>query len=114
MVTKGYGFSVEDIDWSCPADLQPYDDAHQLEVQERDILAWEICGTYVRSAISVAVENLLLGRKARGKYLENPNTFENLTTEKEKPLSYEDAIEEQKFNMTLRMIALDGLPDSPQ
>lgn len=82
MVTKGYGFSVEDIDWSCPADLQPYDDAHQLEVQERDILAWEICGTYMISALTVAIEHIIAGNKAKSEYLKEPNYFESNNKDK--------------------------------
>lgn len=31
LVTKGYGFTVHDIDTSCPADLQPYADVYNLD-----------------------------------------------------------------------------------
>lgn len=81
-MTKGYGFSVEDIDWSCPADLQPYDDAHQLELQEKDILAWETCGTYVISALTVAIEHIISGNKAKSEYLKEPNYFESNNKDK--------------------------------
>ena len=30
MVTKGYGFTVDDIDWSCPSELEPYAKAHNM------------------------------------------------------------------------------------
>ena len=55
-MTKGYGFSVNDIDWSSPADLEPYARAHKLELQENDSIAYAICGNYVLSAISVAID----------------------------------------------------------
>lgn len=72
MVTKGYGFTVDDIDWSCPADLEPYAKAHKLEAMENDSIIHAACGSYVLSAVSVAVEHCLAGRKAKSKYIDKP------------------------------------------
>lgn len=80
MVTKGYGFTVDDIDWSCPADLEPYAKAHKMEVMENDSIVHAICGSYVLSAVSVAVEHCLAGRKAKSEYIKEPvmsKLFEN-------------------------------------
>lgn len=71
MVTKGYGFSVDDIDWSCPADLEPYAKAHECEVKEKDGLMYAWFGEYALSAVSVAIEHNLAGRKAKSKYAES-------------------------------------------
>lgn len=71
-MTKGYGLTVHDIDWSCPADLEPYAKAHKLELTENDNIIHVACGSYVLSAISVAVEHCLAGKKARSKYIEKP------------------------------------------
>lgn len=68
---KGYGFTVRDIDTSCPADLQPYADAYNLDKKQRDNEMWMWFGTYGLSAVSVAVEHCLAGRKAKSKYIEN-------------------------------------------
>jgi len=116
MVTKGYGFSIEDIDWSCPADLQPYDDAHQLEVQERDILAWEICGTYMISALTVAIEHIIAGNKAKSKYLKEPNTHIDMKSENKSKLSIDEEIDLAIVKMMCHASDLQaqGLPESPK
>lgn len=72
MVTKGYGFTVDDIDWSCPADLEPYAKAHRIEQEEKDNMAWLQCGNYLLSAFSVALEHCLAGDKAKLKYIKEP------------------------------------------
>ena len=72
MVTKGYGFSIDEIDWACPADLEPYVQAHKMEQKENDSMAWLYCGNYVLSAISVALEHCLAGSKAKSEYIKEP------------------------------------------
>lgn len=57
---------------SCPADLQPYADAYSLERKQRDNEMWMWFGTYGLSAVSVAVEHCLAGRKAKSKYIKKP------------------------------------------
>jgi len=71
IATKGYGLSVDDIDWSSPADMKPYLKAHNEELKEQDFLAW-LSNLYTLSAVSVAVEHCLAGRKAKSKYIEKP------------------------------------------
>lgn len=70
-MTKGYGFTVDDIDWSCPVDLEPYAKAYELEIQHQDSRMY-MMGMYNLSAVTVAVERNLAGRKSRAKYLEKP------------------------------------------
>lgn len=72
MVTKGYGFTVDDIDWSCPTDLEPYAKAHKIEQREADNMAWIQCGNYLLSAFSVALEHCLAGKKAKSEYIKQP------------------------------------------
>lgn len=72
MVSKGYGLTVHDIDWSSPADLEPYEKAHRQEVKEHDGLMHAWWGNYGISAISFAVERCLAGRKAKTKYIKEP------------------------------------------
>lgn len=79
VATKGYGLSIDDIDWSSPADMKPYLKAHKEELKERDYLAW-VQGQYALSAVSVAVEHCLAGKKARSEYIKEPilpKVFEN-------------------------------------
>jgi len=72
MVTKGYGLTINDIDWSCPADLEPYEKAYKLEARETDSIIHAVCGSYVLSAVSVAVEHCLFGKKAKSQYIKEP------------------------------------------
>ena len=93
MVTKGYGFSVEDIDWSSPADLEPYAKAHKKEILENDSLFHAWLGSYCLSAVSVAVEHCLAGRKAKSKYIKEP-ILQQIEI-KNKPMS-EDELKRQR------------------
>lgn len=71
MVTKGYGFTVNDIDWSCPADLEPYEKAHNMQLREQDTFAHAICGKYVLSSLTVAIEHIF-SKNAKTKYVDKP------------------------------------------
>lgn len=74
MVTKGYGFTVEDIDWSCPADLEPYAKAHKLEIQEKDSGMY-FMGAYNKIAFEVVMAHFgagLGGKKSDAEYLKEP------------------------------------------
>lgn len=79
---------MHDIDWSCPADLRPYEQAYRLEKQKNDSDAWLMFGAYGISALTVAIDRCLNGRKARSKYIEKPIMQE--LEEKNKPLSKEE------------------------
>lgn len=102
MVTKGYGLTVHDIDWSCPADLEPYAKAYKLKMQEWDYMNW-ILNQYTLSAVSVAVEHCLAGRKARSKYIEKP--IMQQIEEKNKPLS-EDELQKQRELFVAKLEAM--------
>lgn len=69
---------------SCPADLEPYRDAHNLEVREADNLAYAFCGNYVLSAVDVAVERNLAGRKSKSKFVDSPMLQEFGMSEEER------------------------------
>lgn len=93
-MTKGYGFTVDNIDWSCPADLEPYAKAYELEMQHQDSQMY-MMGMYNLSATSVAVEYNLAGRKARSKYIKKPllQEFE----EQNKPMSEEELQQQREL-----------------
>jgi hypothetical protein len=71
-ITKGYGFTVDDINWSCRADLDPYEKAHNISLEEMDTYIYTVCGRYIVSAVTVSVEHCLAGRKAQSKYIDEP------------------------------------------
>lgn len=72
MLTKGYGLTVEDIDRSCPADLEPYGKAYCIAEKERDAQLYTWVGTYIRSALCYAIDHCLNGKKASSEYLKAP------------------------------------------
>ena len=79
MITKGYGLSIEDIDYSSPADMEAYAKAYQLEEKHKDELVYAWCGNYMISALTVAIDHCF-SKKAKSKYMKEPITarlFEN-------------------------------------
>lgn len=71
MVTKGYGLTIDNIDWSCPEELEPYNKAHIMERKEQDEKLWSM-GIYVESAVRTAIDRSFNGKKATSKYIEEP------------------------------------------
>lgn len=56
MVTKGYGFSVDDIDMMNPELLKPYVDAYKAECKQRDMEMYMWFGRYATSALVTAID----------------------------------------------------------
>lgn len=67
MITKGYGFSVDDIDWSCPSDLEPYELAFKQSEKLIDHHNWML-GKYIEMATGVAIDHCFNGKKASSEY----------------------------------------------
>ena len=74
---------MHDIDTSCPADLKPYADVYNLEKKQKDNDMWMWFGTYGLSAVSVAVEHCLAGKKAKSKYVDKPIAEHSLLNDSE-------------------------------
>lgn len=63
---------------------------HEEKIKEQDYMAW-ISNQYTLSAVSVAVEHCLAGRKAKSKYIEKPIMQEIEEKQQEnKPLTEEE------------------------
>lgn len=74
LATKGYGFTVNDIDWSSPADLEPYRRAYELEMKNKDTLMHNM-GLYNKMAFDVVMANFgagLAGKRGKAEYLDKP------------------------------------------
>lgn len=113
IATKGYGFTVHDIDWSCPSDLEPYAKAHKREVIVQDTLMHAWWGAYGLSAVSVAVEHCLAGKKAVSEYTKNPIMRDLEERENGNSESNEEvAVYEMKQRINL--LRQSGLPESPR
>ena len=70
-MTKVYGFTVDDIDWSSPADLEPYSKAYNLEIMQKDSLMHTM-GMYNMSAVMVSIDRFIAGRKSKAEYINEP------------------------------------------
>lgn len=71
IVTKDYGVTIEQIEMSCPKELEPYDKAFELQKRLNDEQMW-LMGSYVQNAVCVALDRALNGKKATLQYLEKP------------------------------------------
>lgn len=87
MITKGYGFTVDDIDWSCPADLEPYAKAHNIELKEKDNMMYAWYGEYALSACYVAIDRALHGKKSKAEYVKK--TFMQMAEEDSQEMTEE-------------------------
>lgn len=68
VVTKDYRLTINDIDWSCPSDLEPYILAFKQEEKLIDHHNWML-GLYIQNATYVAIEHALQGNKAKSEYI---------------------------------------------
>ena len=93
MVTKGYGLTLHDIDWSCPTDLEPYAKAYALERKEKDALVHMWIGSYGVNALMLSLDRAFNGRKSSVKYAEKP--IISKIEEEKRPLT-ESEIERQR------------------
>lgn len=112
MVTKGYGLTIKDIDQSCPADLEPYNKAHEKELIEQDALIYSWWGVYGTLAVETAIDQFFNGYKAKTKYIEEPLFAKDFTAKNGYKESQEEvAVYEMK--QRIKMLKQKGLPESP-
>ena len=72
MITDGCGINAEYIDNSCPTELEPYEISYNLKMKQKDSFSYAWVGNYVKSAVLVAVDHCLNGRKAKSEYVKSP------------------------------------------
>lgn len=101
MATKGYGFTVDDIDWSSPADLEPYSKAYGLNMKHTDTLMYNM-GLYAKVAFDVVMANFgsgIAGKRGKAEYIEKPihELAEEMEYQKKQDRKeYEGMTDEQK------------------
>lgn len=84
---------------STPKVLEAYRKAYSIKLQDMDRMAWMFCGNYVISAVAVAVEVCLAGKKAKGEYVSEP------ILQKNKPLD-EEEIQRQRELLVAQLCAM--------
>lgn len=55
-----------------PKTLRAHHKAYSMKEKRMDEMIWAACGNYVLSAVAVAVEGCLAGKKSKLKYVEKP------------------------------------------
>jgi len=71
LCTKDYGISITELDWSCPAEIEPYTKMYELMERKADEHAW-LHGQYVYEGMLTALDQGFSGKKAKMKYPEKP------------------------------------------
>lgn len=66
------GISAEEFFHSTPRILKAYSKGYMLKMKRYDEMIYSICGNYVLSAVAVAVEHCLAGRKAKAEFIKTP------------------------------------------
>lgn len=86
---------------------------HEEKIKEQDYMAW-LSNQYTLSAVSVAVEHCLAGRKAKSKYIKKP-FLQDISEYKEHNEYKESKEETAVFEMKQRINLLrkSGFPESP-
>lgn len=101
---------MEEFKHMTPKELGYCVKGHQERIKEQDYLAW-LFNQYTLSAVSVAVEHNLAGRKARSKYIEKPLLQE--VENRKKEITEKDIqmaiLTEQKY---MAMAVNRGLPET--
>lgn len=86
---------------------------HDEKVKEQDYLAW-LSNQYTLSAVLVAVEHCLAGRKAKSKYVEKP--FLQEISERTEENGYKESKEETavfEMKQRINLLKRSGLLESP-
>lgn len=106
------GISVEEFKHMTPYKLECCLKGHKINRQMRDEEMWLWFGNYGLSAVSVAVEHCLAGKKAKSKYIEKPIFKE----EAERKTGYKESQEEVaifEMKQRIKVLQKQGLPESP-
>lgn len=107
---------TEDIFWkSNPRKIKAYTKAYKIKMQMQDEVIWLSCGNYIYSAVSVAVEHCLAGKKAKSEYIKDPvlkNILdkENLTEDEIANIEIQKAVIAE--DLWIKNLKGKGLPET--
>lgn len=88
---------------STPKVLKAYGEAYKIKIKTADRLAWQFSGSYILSAVAVAVEHCLGGKKAKSEFVKSP-ILEKIE-EENRPLS-EAELQKQRELFVARLEAM--------
>lgn len=71
LCTKDYHITPQALDWSCPADIEPYIKLYELSERKVDEHAW-LQGQYIYEGVLTALDQGFSGKKAKMEYPNKP------------------------------------------
>lgn len=105
------------IDWSSPADLDPYAKAHKIESEENDCRDY-YSGLYVFHAFETVMAHFsagFAGKTSKATYLKEP--FSQMVKNEKKKLNKNKETHEEvavfEMKKRIKMLEQSGLPQSP-
>lgn len=99
------GMTKNEFMHSTPKVLKAYGEAYKIKIHTMDRLAWQFCGSYVLSAVTVAVEHCLAGKKAKSEYMDKP-VLERVEAAN-KPMG-EDEIQRQRDLFVAKLMVMQA------
>lgn len=89
----------------CPTDMQPYIDAHEVEMDEKDFYIHSASAVYGTDVIGYTLDHILNGNKAKSK-VEKLSIRQKIQEQKEKnrPLTQDEIVEATKEYFRRRKI----------
>lgn len=87
---------------------------HEEKIKEQDYMAW-LSNQYTLSAVSVAVEHCLFGRKAKSEYIKEP-ILPKIEEDGQKKNTHKESKEETavfEMKQRINLLRKSGLPESP-
>lgn len=81
------------LNWSCPADIEPYERLYQLQERKADEHAW-LQGQYFYEAVITAMDNAFAGKKSKLKYTDKPYSLK--AREDKGQIAYDDKMRKVK------------------
>jgi len=93
LCTKDYRINPKELDWSCPADIEPYIKMYELSERKADEHAW-LHGQYVYEGMVTALDQGFSGKKAKMKYPEKP--YSTKAREDKGQIAYDEKMKKVK------------------
>ncbi len=85
---------------------------HQEQVKQQDYFAW-LYNQYTMSAVSVAVEHCLAGKKARSKYIRRPIMQEIYDDAQQQYSESKEECAVFEMKQRIKLLKEQNLPESP-
>lgn len=86
-----------------PVKLEPFFEANRIKRRMADEDMWRMCGSYMLSALSVAIDRAFSGRKSKAEYIKSPILSDD---EERKDGFTEEELQQQREMFVTRLKAM--------